>query len=94
MPNCAVCDVELAKGDGVNVTGVFLRKAVEGGLRPPLGKLRRSAERVAKTEEGIQQTEAKFEKQWVEFFVGQPTGSHLLCASCNSKASDAFAKAY
>jgi hypothetical protein len=89
---CAICDVRLPEGSKC-VMFCFIRTAVEGGLRPPPGKLRRTAQWTEKTEQGILRKEAEYEEQWVAHML-RISYACALCESCAREAWRCYARAY
>ena len=93
MPYCAICDVQVSESEARGISALFIGRAIEAGLRPPAGKLRRSAEMIAKGSDAAAHKEAEFEAQWVERFTAQTSGEHQLCPSCRDRASKALGAA-
>lgn len=88
MPYCATCDATLADDAGDYIDASIVKSAIRAGLRPPEGKLRRTAVRMLpnESEEAVSEKEATLEQLWVEGFLSSDDSSWLLCGNCKVKA--------
>jgi hypothetical protein len=90
MPYCTICDVELVEGTGSDIASSIVKKAVEAGLRPPPGKLRRTAKMLERSEEAVSEKEAELERRWVDRLLNDSASHMLLCDSCKGRAGQAL----
>jgi hypothetical protein len=86
MPYCDICDTELREQReemGVFLPATVIKEAVNAGLRPPPGKVRRTAAKIVgeNDEAAINRKEAELEREWIER-VHASTSDYQLCMNC------------
>jgi len=90
MPFCSTCDVELKDEDTEWLSASTVGDAVASGLRPPDGKLERTARRIAKGDIAVAEKTAELERQWVAGFIARSKDADpvCVCKDCKSKAAE------
>jgi len=88
VSHCAICDVKLTEESTHIVRGKVIRDAIEFGLRPPAGKLARTAEMIKKSGVQIRTSEKLMEQQWVKHFLDGTDRTFTVCKSCKERARD------
>lgn len=88
MPFCEICDSEVPDESAAWFDSRTIADAVKAGLRPPVGKLKRTAAMLVKGDLAVAEKAAELEREWVSGFIrraAEPDGI-CVCGDCKLSA--------